>query len=73
MTEFGMLCPALPYADVSIPVPPSIVEEWVYAINQVMNDNDIRERFIGNGLRRVRDFDKSEILAEWKKNIDGLH
>jgi len=70
-TKFGMLCPALPFADIKIPVPPSIVEEWVYAINQTMNDNDIRDRFIGNGLRRVSDFDKTEILSEWKKSIDG--
>ncbi len=72
LTDYGILCPALPFADIHLPVSSSIIDEWVYAINQVMSDNDIRNRLIRNGLRRVRDFDKMEILAEWEKSIDGL-
>lgn len=72
LTEYGILCPALHFADISIPVPSSIVDEWVHAINRVMGDNDLRDRFIGNGLRRVRDFDKIGILSEWEKSIDGV-
>ena len=71
LTEYGMLCPALPHADISIPVPPSTVDEWVYAIEEVMTKEDLRDRFIANGIRRVRDFDKEAILADWEKTIDG--
>jgi glycosyltransferase involved in cell wall biosynthesis len=70
-TDNGILCPALPFADINIPVSSSIIDEWVYAINQVMSDYEMRERFIRNGLQRVRDFDKTEIINEWEKSING--
>jgi glycosyltransferase involved in cell wall biosynthesis len=70
-TDNGILCPALPFADINIPVSSSIIDEWVYAINQVISDRDLRERLVRNGLRRVRDFDKTEILNEWEKSING--
>lgn len=73
LTAFGMLCPALPAADISIPVPPWITEEWIYAIDRVMNENSLRDQLIRQGYARVRDFDKDTILADWKKSIDGIY
>ncbi|HZK65661.1 MAG TPA: glycosyltransferase, partial [Puia sp.] len=73
LTAFGMLCPALPAADISIPVPSWITEEWIYAIDRVMNENSLCDQFIRQGYARVRDFDKDTILADWKKSIDGIY
>jgi glycosyltransferase involved in cell wall biosynthesis len=72
VTDFGILGPALNDANINIPVPSWITEEWIGAINQVMNDINIRNQFIGNGYNRVRNFDKETILAEWQKSIDGM-
>lgn len=73
LTAFGVLCPALPVADISIPVPSWITEEWIYAIDRIMNENSLRDQFIRQGYARVRDFDKDTILADWKKSIDGIY
>lgn len=72
-TDFGILCPPLPDADIRTPVPSWLTEEWIHAIDRVMHENNLRDQFIACGYERVRDFEKSAILTDWKKTIDGIY
>ncbi len=73
LTDFGILCPALSDAGTNKPVASGITGAWIGAIERIMNENDLRNHFIGQGYKRVRDFDKETILADWKKSIDGIY
>lgn len=73
LTDFGILCPPLPDADIRTPVPSWLTEEWTHAIDRLMNENNLRDQFIRRGYERVRDFEKTSILADWKKTIDGIY
>lgn len=73
LTDFGILCPPLPDADIRTPVPSWLTEEWTRAIDRVMHENNIRDQFIARGYERVRDFEKAAILADWKKTIEGIY
>ncbi len=73
LTEFGILCPPLTDADISIAVPSCITEEWIHAIDRVMNEDNLRNQLIRHGYKRVRDFEKAATLTDWKKSIDGIY
>jgi glycosyltransferase involved in cell wall biosynthesis len=73
MADSGILCPALPAADIDMPIPEWITEAWLRAIDRVMHDNDLRSRFIRQGCQRVLDFNKTIILDEWRKSINGSY
>ena len=73
LTEFGILCPPLTEADISIPVPSWITDEWIHAIDRVMNEENLRDQLIRHGYDRVGDFEKAAILSDWKKSIDGIY
>jgi glycosyltransferase involved in cell wall biosynthesis len=70
ITEYGILCPALPDGDHKKPVTEEILSAWVHAIDLLANDVELRNRIIQNGYTRVREFDKGEILKQWQTSIE---
>ena len=71
LTDYGILCPALPVADIKIDIPVWIIDEWENSINILMNENTLRDKFVQNGYMRVKNFDKDTILQQWEKSIDA--
>jgi glycosyltransferase involved in cell wall biosynthesis len=68
-TPYGILCPALRVADIAVPVPVEITEEWTLALSSLLNDETMRQRIIQNGYKRVKEFDKDTILGQWKSSL----
>lgn len=68
-TPYGVLCPALPTPEMQDGVAPGLLEEWLYALFAVLDDEALRRSFIDNGYRRVKDFDRERILRAWRESI----
>jgi len=71
LTDYGILCPPLPVADIKIDIPAWIIEEWGNSINILMKENTLRDKFVQNGYMRVKNFDKDTILQQWEKSIEA--
>lgn len=71
MTEFGILAPGLPVADIHLPIDQEITNEWIAGITKLISDENLQVKFIRNGYQRVKDFDKESILRQWKISIDS--
>jgi glycosyltransferase involved in cell wall biosynthesis len=67
ITPFGVLAPAMQVASIQNGSNEKIVEEWVKATVDLINNPPLRQELIANGYTRVRQFDKDLILKEWKK------
>jgi glycosyltransferase involved in cell wall biosynthesis len=69
ITNYGILCPAIPNGDHRKPVSEEIQSAWVNAIDLLTKDDELRNRFIRNGYKRVIEFDRTEILKRWQSCI----
>ena len=68
-TPYGILCPALPTAEILDGVKPEIAKEWLTALFALLDDTTLRQSFIDNGYRRVKDFDRERILQSWRESL----
>jgi glycosyltransferase involved in cell wall biosynthesis len=68
-TPYGILCPTLPTAEIQDGVEPRIIGEWLSALFAVVDDAALRQSFIDNGYRRVKDFDRESILQSWRESL----
>ncbi|HEX4849262.1 MAG TPA: glycosyltransferase, partial [Puia sp.] len=71
ITEYGILAPCLPVADIHQPIDRDIIEQWVNGTTALIHDGDLQSKFVENGYLRVKDFDKDSILLQWEKSIDS--
>jgi glycosyltransferase involved in cell wall biosynthesis len=69
LTEFGLLCPALPNGDPMSETPEYILAAWIEAIQRLAEDEDLKKKFIENGYRRVTDFLKDNIINQWRESL----
>src|ERR1035438_1389526 len=69
LTQYGILCPALPNADIKEDVPAVILNEWMNAFAVMTNEPELKNRFIQKGYGRVMDFDRKAILKQWRECI----
>jgi len=72
VTDYGILCPVIPDGDHIKPITEEILSAWVNAVDLLANDDELRNRFIHNGYKRVREFDKVEILKQWQSSIESI-
>ncbi len=68
-TPYGILCPALPTADIREIIAEEIIGEWTKSLTMLIEDTVLRERLVQNGYARVRDFDRENILRQWQDSI----
>jgi glycosyltransferase involved in cell wall biosynthesis len=68
-TPYGILCPALPVADIQVTVPPEITAEWTRALFMLVDDKELAQDLVRNGHGRVKDFDRENILRQWESSI----
>jgi glycosyltransferase involved in cell wall biosynthesis len=69
ITPYGILCPPLATANIFDEIPFALTAEWLSALFMVLDDNDLRQSMIRNGLQRVKDFDKQTILRSWQESL----
>lgn len=68
-TQYGVLAPALPTADIEQPIANTLINEWVYAITELISNEELRTKYIRSGRGRVKDFDREFILEQWNTSI----
>jgi glycosyltransferase involved in cell wall biosynthesis len=68
-TPYGILCPALPTADIRDSIDPEIIAEWLKALFHVIEDDQLRESLVQNGYKKVKHFDKAAILQQWQDSL----
>jgi glycosyltransferase involved in cell wall biosynthesis len=68
-TPYGILCPALPTADIRDAIAPDIIAEWTKALLHIIEDHALRESLIQNGYKKVKDFDRTAILRQWEDSL----
>lgn len=69
ITEFhwsGILTPSLPSSSIDDPVDDSIIIEWKKAIITLLNNEELRNNYIQNGVERATAFEKEIILKKWE-------
>ena len=69
ITEFhcsGVLAPSLPTSSIDDPVDDSIMIEWENAIITLLDNQELRNKYIQNGIERATAFEKEIILKKWE-------
>ena len=69
ITEFhssGILAPSLPSSSIDDPVDDSIIIEWEKAIITLLVNEEVRNKYIRNGMERATAFEKEIILKKWE-------
>ena len=69
VTENGILCPTMTEADIHKEIPSSIVKEWNKGIEILLSDEALQESLRTHGQNRVKDFNKSSIISQWKAHM----
>jgi glycosyltransferase involved in cell wall biosynthesis len=64
---FGVLVPSLPTSSIEDPIEEIIIDEWEKAICTLMDNNELRQKYIVEGAKRATDFEQQIILKQWKE------
>jgi glycosyltransferase involved in cell wall biosynthesis len=64
---FGVLVPSLPTSSIEDPIEEIIIDEWEKAICALMDNNELRQKYIVEGAKRATDFEQQIILKQWKE------
>lgn len=73
ITEFhcsGILAPSLPSSSIDDPVDDSIIIEWEKAIMTLLDNEDLRKKYIRKGIERATAFEKEIILKKWESLLE---
>jgi glycosyltransferase involved in cell wall biosynthesis len=64
---YGILAPALPTSSIETPINEFIIDEWEKGIIAILENENLQQHYIEQGLKRALDFESKRILEEWKR------
>lgn len=64
--DYGILAPSLPSSLIEESIDEVVIQEWEKAVVTLLDDEQLRNKYIANGLKRATDFEKEIILKEWE-------
>jgi len=76
ITEFhcsGVLAPSLPSPSIDDAVDDLIIIEWEKAIMTLLDNEELRNKYIRHGMERATAFEKEIILRKWESLLSGFH